>query len=253
MDMKKLANKVAIVTGGNSGIGYATAQELIAEGATVVITGRKKEAVETAAKELGAIGLVADQGKLADITQLSKDIQSQFGQIDFLFINAGVAFFAPIEQTSEAIYDETMDINFKGAFFTLQQFIPLLKDGASVVFLSSINAQAAMPNTAIYAASKAAMNALARVAATELAPKSIRVNMVSPGPVSTPIFGKTGLPAEALQEFGTAMQNRVPLKKFGASIDIAKLVGFLASEDANYITGSEFVIDGGVSLNAILG
>lgn len=250
--MKKLANKVALVTGGNSGIGLATAQELIEQGATVMITGRNREAVETVAAEIGATALVADQGKISDVVQLKDSVENLFGKVDFLFINAGVAFFAPVEQTSEALYDEMMNINFKGAFFTLQQFIPLLNEGASVVFLSSINAQAAMPNTSVYAASKAAMNALARVAATELAPRGIRVNMVSPGPVNTAIFGKTGLPQEALQEFGTAMQNRVPLKKFGTPEDIAKLVSFLAAEDAGFITGSEFVIDGGINLNPVL-
>jgi NAD(P)-dependent dehydrogenase (short-subunit alcohol dehydrogenase family) len=251
--MKKLANKVAVVTGGNSGIGLATAQELIEQGATVVITGRNRDAVEAAAQEIGAIGLVANKANVSEIEQLRSDIENRVGQIDFLFINAGVGFLAPIDHLSEAQFDEMMDVNFKGAFFTLQKLLPILKDGANVVFLSSVNALAAMPNTSIYGASKAAMNALARVAATELAPRGIRVNMVSPGPVSTPFFGKTGLPQEAIQNFAVAMQNRVPLKRFGASEEVAKLVAFLASEDAAYITGSEFVIDGGVSLNSVLG
>ena len=251
--MTKLSGKVAVVTGGNSGIGYAAAKDFIDNGAKVVITGRNAEAVNRAAEELGAVGIVADQSSLADTDSLVNQVKSQFGKVDILFINAGIVTMAPIEVLTEEQFDNNMDINFKGAFFTLQKFIPILHEGASVINLSSINAYAGMPNTAVYGASKAALNAITRVAALELAPKKIRVNAISPGPVKTPIFGKAGLDESAINEFSSAMQNRVPLKRFGESDDIAKLVTFLASDDASFITGSEYVIDGGVILNPILG
>ena len=251
--MTKLIGKVAVVTGGNSGIGYAAAKDFIDNGAKVVITGRNAEAVNRAAEEIGAVGIVADQSSLADTDSLVNQVKSQFGKVDILFINAGIVTMAPIEVLTEEQFDNNMDINFKGAFFTLQKFIPILHEGASVINLSSINAYAGMPNTAVYGASKAALNAITRVAALELAPKKIRVNAISPGPVKTPIFGKAGLDESAINEFSSAMQNRVPLKRFGESNDIAKLVTFLASDDASFITGSEYVIDGGVILNPILG
>lgn len=251
--MKKLQNKKAVVTGGSSGIGLAAAQELIAQGAEVIITGRQAKVVEEAARSIGATGIVSDQGDLKAIDKLTEDVKKQFGTVDILFINAGVAAFAPIEAIAEDFFDNMMDINFKGAAFTLQKFLPLLKQGSSVTFLSSVNAYSAMPNAAIYAASKAALNTFAKTAAYELAGKGIRVNTVSPGPVNTPIFGKTGLGAEALQQFAGAMQQRVPLKRFGAAEEVGKLVAFLSSDDAGFITGSEYVIDGGVNLNPILG
>ena len=251
--MTKLNGKVAVVTGGNSGIGYASAKDLIDNGAQVVITGRNPEAVNRAAEELGAIGIVADQSNLPDTDTLVEQVKAKFGKVDILFINAGVVAMAPLEVLTEEQFDSNMDINFKGAFFTLQKFIPILNEGASVINLSSINAYTGMPNTAVYAASKAALNSLTRTAAFELAPKKIRVNVVCPGPVNTPIFGKAGLDESAINEFGAAMQNRIPLKRFGDSEDIAKLVTFLASDDASFITGSEYVIDGGVNLNPVLG
>lgn len=251
--MTKLNGKVAVVTGGNSGIGYASAKDLIDNGAQVVITGRNPEAVNRAARELGAEGIVADQSSLSDTDHLVEQVKAKFGKIDILFINAGVVAMAPIEVLTEEQFDDSMNINFKGAFFTLQKFIPILSEGASVINLSSINAYSGMPNTAAYAASKAALNSLTRTAAYELAPKKIRVNAVCPGPVKTPIFGKAGLDESAINEFSSAMQNRVPMKRFGESGDIAKLVTFLASDDSSFITGSEYVIDGGVILNPILG
>ncbi|MEL7341336.1 MAG: SDR family oxidoreductase, partial [Bacteroidota bacterium] len=150
-------------------------------------------------------------------------------------------------------FDQITNINYKGALFTLQKFLPLLSEGSSVITLSSINGYAGMPNTAVYGASKAALNSLTRVAALELAERGIRVNAVSPGPVNTPIFGKIGMPEEALNEFAANMQQRVPIKRFGEPGDIAKLVAFLASDDASFITGSEYVIDGGLNVNPILG
>lgn len=253
--MSSLQNKVAVVTGGNSGIGYATAHELVKQGARVVITGRKPEAVEEAAKELGngTIGLVSDQSVLPEIDVLVEKVNDAFGRVDILFINAGVAAMAPFEAISEKQFDDNMDTNFKGAFFTLQKFLPLLKQGSSVTFLSSVNAFTGMPNTAVYGASKAALNSLTRTAAYELAPKGIRVNAVCPGPVNTPLFGKVGLSQEVIEQFAGAMQQRIPLKRFGASEDIAKLVSFLSSDDASFITGSEYVIDGGINLNPVLG
>ena len=251
--MSNLNDKTAVITGGNSGIGYATASKFKELGANVIITGRNKQAVEQAAGELGVTGLLADQANLDDIDRLVREVKNEFGHLDILFINAGVAVFAPLEHLTEEQFDSTMNVNFKGAFFTLQKFLPILQDGASVINLSSINAYTGMPNTAVYAASKAAMNSLTRTAAYELAPRNIRVNAVNPGPVNTAIFGKLGMPDEAIKEFASTMQNRIPLKRFGEAEDIANLVAFLASDDANFITGAEYNIDGGTNINPILG
>ncbi len=253
--MSDLTNKVAVVTGGNSGIGYATAEELIKRGAKVIITGRRADAVQEAAAKLenGTVGITASQSNLSDIDNLVAKVKEQHSTIDTLFINAGVAIFVPIEHLQEEDYDNIMDINLKGAVFTLQKFLPLLKEGSSVTFLSSVNAHTGMPNTLAYAASKAGLNSVMRTAAYELSPKKIRVNAVSPGPVETPLFGKIGMPQEAVNEFGQAMGNRVPLKRFGNATEVGKLVSFLSSDDASYITGSEYVIDGGVNLNPLLG
>lgn len=252
--MSRLKNKVAVITGGNSGIGFATAKEFVAEGASVVITGRKQSAIDDAVKELGenATGILSDASSVKDTENLAQQVKAQFGRVDVLFVNAGVFYPTPVGQITEDGFDEQMGVNFKGAIFTIEKFLPILKEGASIINLSSVNAYTGMPNTAVYAASKAALNSYTRTAATELAGKKIRVNAVNPGPISTPIFGKSGLPEETLNGFATALQNRIPLKRFGTPEDVAKLVSFLASDDASFITGAEFNIDGGINVNPLV-
>lgn len=250
--MSNLNGKVAVVTGGNSGIGYATAKEFKDKGAKVIITGRSSERVQKAADELGVKGIVADVSHLDHIDSLVEQVKGEYGSVDILFVNAGIFVPAPLGQITEEVYDNIMDINFKGAVFTIEKFLPIINEGASIINLSSINAYTGMPNTAIYAASKAAMNSFTRTASTELAPRKIRVNAVNPGPVSTPIFAKTGMTQEQMEGLAANFSNRVPLKRFGQSEEIAKLVAFLASDDAAFITGAEYTIDGGVNVNPVL-
>lgn len=250
--MSKLNGKVAVVTGGNSGIGFASAKDLKDQGATVIITGRDAGRVREAAAELEVTGIVADVSDIRQIEELVQTVQNQFGNVDILFVNAGIFAPAPIGQISEESFDHQMGINFRGAVFTVEKFLPILNEGASIINLSSVNAYTGMPNTAVYAASKAALNSYTRTAASELAPKGIRINSVNPGPVETPIFGKTGMGEDQLNGFAQAIQQRVPLKRFGKPGEIAKLVSFLASDDASFITGAEYNIDGGIAINPLL-
>ncbi|PQA56908.1 glucose 1-dehydrogenase [Siphonobacter curvatus] len=247
--MKRFSNKIALVTGGNSGIGYATARELVDEGATVIITGRRKEAIEKAAQEIGAVPFVADQANVEDTKALLKQIQQAYGPLDILFINAGITGeLLPIEQMTEANFDAVMNINFRGAYFTLSQSIPLLKDGASVVILSSMVASTYHPNSSVYQASKAALNSIAKTAANELAPRKIRVNMVSPGPTQTEVMKKAGLDEATLDALYRNLTEMIPLRKIGTPEDVARLVCYLCEDSASFITGSDFVIDGGMTL-----
>lgn len=250
--MNHLNEKIAVVTGGNSGIGYSTAKKLKEDGATVIIIGRSSEKVNAAAAELGVKGITADVKDLSAIDKAVSEVKSEFGNVDILFVNAGIFAPAPVGQISEEMFDNQMGINFKGAVFTVEKFLPILNDGGSIINLSSVNAYTGMPNTAVYGASKAAMNSYTRTAATELAPRKIRVNAVNPGPVYTPIFGKTGMPEDQLSGFAAAMENRIPLKRFGKPEDIAELVAFLVSDRASFITGAEYNIDGGINVNPLL-
>jgi NAD(P)-dependent dehydrogenase (short-subunit alcohol dehydrogenase family) len=246
--MEHLKGKTALVTGGNSGIGYATAKELKAQGAQVIITGRRKAAVDEAAAALGVTGMIADQGKVNEIEQLAIAVQQQFGKIDILFINAGVLENTTIENATEAAFDNVIGVNFKGAYFTLSRFIPLLNDGASIVFLSSNTASMNAANSSIYSSGKSALNAVMRIAAIELAPRKIRVNSVSPGPTATEIMNKAGYTPEQLSQVNEWILDRVPLKQIGKAEDVGKMVAYFCGDAASFITGAEIVMDGGMSL-----
>jgi len=242
--MKNLKDKVAVITGGNSGIGYATAKALNEKGANVIITGRRKEAVEKAAAALNVSALLADQSSLADIDRLVAEVKERFGKIDVLLINAGITKFAPIEIMTEEMFDEMMNVNFKGAYFTLGKFIPVLNDNASVVLLSSTSATISPQTASVYAASKAALNAVMKIAALELAPRKIRVNAVSPGPVATEIMNKIGLDSDLEKQ----LISSIPLSRLGNASEVADLVTYLSGDSASFITGSNFLIDGGQSV-----
>jgi len=242
--MKNLKDKVAVITGGNSGIGYATAKALTENGAKVIITGRRKEAVEKAASELNVSGLLADQSSLSDIERLVSEVKERFGKVDILLINAGITKFAPIELMTENVFDEIMNVNFKGAYFTLSKFIPVLNDNASVVLLSSTSATISPQNASVYAASKAAINAVMKIASLELASRKIRVNAVSPGPVATEIMNKIGLDTHLEKQ----LINSIPLSRLGKADEVADLITYLSSDNASFITGSNFLIDGGQSV-----
>jgi NAD(P)-dependent dehydrogenase (short-subunit alcohol dehydrogenase family) len=246
--MEFLKDKIAVVTGGNSGIGFATAKEFKQQGATVIITGRRKAALEQAAEAIGVIGIVTNQASVRDIESLAAVVKEKFGQIDILFINAGIVGMSSIEDATEKVFDDVIDINFKGAFFTLSRFIPFLKDGASVVFLSSNTASRTMPTAAIYSASKTALNSIMKNAALELAPRKIRVNAVSPGPTETEIMNKIGLDEITLKAIKDSLPGRVPLNRMGTAEDVAKMVAYLCGDYAGFITGAEILMDGGMVL-----
>ena len=246
--MKRLEGKVAVVTGGNSGIGLAAAKRLQEEGARVAILGRSKKTLDEAVKTIGN-GVVAVQGdvaKLADVDRLYAEVSQKLGKIDVLFVNAGIAKFVPFAETSETTFDEQFDINIKGAYFTIQKALPLLNDGASIILNTSVVDQKGTVGASAYAATKAALRSLARTTAAELAGRGIRVNTVAPGPIVTPIFERTGLPKEAMDEFAQQIVAQIPMKRFGQPEEVAGAVAFLASQDASYITGVEINVDGGL-------
>ncbi|SHG46941.1 NAD(P)-dependent dehydrogenase, short-chain alcohol dehydrogenase family [Chryseobacterium oranimense] len=242
--MKNLKGKIAVITGGNSGIGYATAKKLKENGAHIIITGRRKEAIEKAADELNATAMIADQSKLNDIENLVSQVKEQFGKVDILLINAGITKFSTIEQTTESLFDEIMNVNFKGAFFTLSRFIPLLNDGASVIILSSTSATISPQSASIYAASKAAINAVVKIAALELASRKIRINAVSPGPIATEIMDKIGLN----EELENHLIQSIPMGRMGKAEEVADMIHYLTSENAGFLTGANFLVDGGQSI-----
>lgn len=245
----KLSGKVAVITGGNSGIGLATARRFIAEGAQVVITGRREDAVNSAVKELGeqASGVIGDVSQLAELDKLWLQIEQTYGKIDILFANAGVSEFRHFSEVDEAHYDRLMDTNVKGLFFTVQKALPLLRDGGSIVLNSSSAQQKGAPNFSVYSASKAAVRSFARNWAVDLKDRGIRVNVISPGPVLTPMFDKINLPQEALGEMTAGIAQLIPLGRFGQEDEIASAAVFLASSESSYINGAEIAVDGGLA------
>lgn len=249
---KRFGGKVVWITGGNSGIGLATAEAFAKAGADVIVTGRDQTTLDAAQKTLGAQHLVlkADAASLSDTEQVVAEIKRRYGRLDVLFVNAGVAQFAPFDDTSEALFDRTFDINVKGAFFTVQRALPLFgADGGSVILNASVVATQALPTSSVYSASKAAVVSLSKVLAAELATRGIRVNTVSPGPIETPIFARLGMPKDALDGFKSHMTSKVPLGRFGHPDEVAKAVLFLASPDSSFVTGTDLLVDGGVKLS----
>lgn len=246
--MNRLSKKRTLITGGTTGIGLETARQFLAEGARVAITGMNKDNLAAAQKELGADVLVIhnDASNVAAQKTVAEQIKSQWGGLDVVFINAGVGDFRPIESFDEAGFDRTMATNVKGPYFLIQALLPLLANPSSVVFNTSINAHIGMPNSSVYAASKAALISMARTLSGELVGRGIRFNAISPGPINTPIYGKLGLPADQLSAMAAHIQGQVPLGRFGNPVEIAKAVVFFASDESAFTLGSELIIDGGM-------
>jgi NAD(P)-dependent dehydrogenase (short-subunit alcohol dehydrogenase family) len=246
--MNRFQNKVAVITGGNSGIGLATAKRLHQEGAKVAISGRSRKTLDEAVKLIGKdlLAVKSDVAKLQEIDQFYATVTEKLGKIDVLFVNAGVAKFVPLANADEAHFDEIFDINAKGAYFTIQKALPYLNDGASIVLNTSVAGIKGTPNASVYSATKAALRSFSRTLAVELVERGIRINSVAPGPIETPIFDRVGLPKEQVDEFAKSILEKVPLKRFGTSDEVASAVAFLASSDASYITGVELHVDGGM-------
>ncbi len=243
--MNKLEGKVAIITGGDSGIGLATARRFAAEGASVYITGRRQQALDTAVREIGqqATGIQGDVSQLADLDRLYTQVRQRHARIDVLFANAGVGEHAALGEITEAHYDNTFNVNVKGMLFTVQKALPLLKDGASIILTASIVASKGWEALSVYSATKAAIRSFARTWTVDLQSRRIRVNAISPGTIDTP--GMRGL--ELSEQNLARLAAAIPLGRLGDPDDIAKAVVFLASDDSSFITGTELFIDGGIA------
>jgi NAD(P)-dependent dehydrogenase (short-subunit alcohol dehydrogenase family) len=240
---KKLAGKVAVITGGNSGMGLATAKRFVAEGAYVFITGRRQKEIDAAVKEIGSnvTGVQGDVANLADLDRLYETVKKQKGRIDVLFANAGVGEWVGIDAVTEEHFDKTMDINVKGTLFTVQKALPLFTNGGSIIMTGSIAGSKGFENFSVYNASKAAIRSFARSWTSDLKGRNIRVNVLSPGPIDTPILGP--VPKERI----AAIVSAVPMGRIGESDEIAKVAVFLASDDSSYVTGIELFVDGGLA------
>ena len=247
--MKKLEGKVALVTGGSSGIGLATAKRFVAEGAYVFITGRRQTELDAAVKEIGenVTGVQGDVSNLADLDRLFATIKQEQGHLDVVFANAGSSQFAPLEAITEEYFDNLFNTNVKGLLFTVQKALPLLPEGASIILNASQASTIGSPTISVYAATKAAVRSFARNWMLDLKERKIRVNAISPGVIPTPGFYLTGLTHEQLQEFVDSLAKNIPLGRVGTSDEIAKAVVFLACDDSSYVNGIELFVDGGLA------
>lgn len=246
---KKLSDKIALITGGNSGIGLATAKKYASEGAQVIITGRNQENLDKAVADIGenVTAIQGDVSNLNDLDALYAQIKEQFGRIDILFANAGIANASPFEYVDEEFYDRHFDTNVKGLFFTVQKALPLISDSGSVILNASILGYKGMANLSVYNATKAAVRSFARTWAEELKERKIRVNAISPGPIETPIYGKLGMSEEQIEQMGAALVTQIPLARFGQADEIADAALFLASNDSSYVNGADLAVDGGMA------
>jgi NAD(P)-dependent dehydrogenase (short-subunit alcohol dehydrogenase family) len=247
--MDRFRGKTALITGGTSGIGLATAKLFISEGARVIVTGRAAATIQSAQTQLGenAIAVRSDATSIADMNALAAKVKETFGKLDVLFVNAGYGQFLPFEQMTEEVYDEMLNLNAKGPYFIVQKLVPLMPEGSSVVFTTSLANMKAVPALSAYGAAKAALRSITRSLAGELSPRGIRVNAVTPGPIGeTDILHKAGMPEEAKDQVYLHMAQGVPMKRLGMPAEIAKAVAFLAI-DATYTTGAEIPVDGGWS------
>ena len=251
--MQSVKDKVAVITGGSTGIGFATARRFLEEGARVVVVGRTQSTLDAGLAELDAparvLGVRADVAKLADLDRLYEEVKKRFGRIDVLFANAGIARFAPVDAVDEAFFDAQFDVNVKGLYFTVKKALPLMSKGGAVVLNSSVANSLGMAATSVYAATKAAVRSLARTLSTELGARGIRVNAVSPGPIRTPIFGKTGMSEEAAADFEKTVEKRITLGRLGRPEEVADAVLFLSTDASSFFVGSELVVDGGLLQN----
>ena len=247
--MSRLAAKRALITGGTSGIGLETARQFLREGARVMITGNNPRNLEAARAELGpeVVVLASDASNVAAQQLVADKVRETFGALDVLFVNAGVVDMRPLEQMDEAAFDRSFAINLKGPYFLIQALLPLFANPASIVLNGSVNAHIGMPNTSVYAASKAALISLIRTLSGELVSRGVRINAISPGPVSTPLYGKLGFSDAELKNVAAAIQGQVPAKRFGTPGEIASAVVYFASDDSAFTIGSELLMDGGMS------
>jgi NAD(P)-dependent dehydrogenase (short-subunit alcohol dehydrogenase family) len=246
--MDRLKNKRTLITGGTTGIGLETARQFLSEGARVAVTGKNPATLETARQALGndALIIASDASDITAQRTVADTVRQAFGELDILFVNAGIAELRPVEQWDESGFDRSFAINVKGPFFLVQALLPIFANPASIVLNCSVNAHIGMPNTSIYGATKAALLSLVRTLSGELISRGIRVNAVSPGPISTPLYGKLGLSDDQLKAVSSSIQNQVPAGRFGNAIEIAHAVVFLASDESAFTVGSELQIDGGM-------